>query len=228
MSVVPTQQGLTKWWNSISNLSEISKSNYLTIVRSYLGYRADSGDESAAKTLRWVRNSLKARPKPKPAIGRRQPLSATEFEQYLGYFSGRQRLALEILYRLGLRPSTVLSLGKANLVQDEDGGWLKFLTKGGRELAVPCPQDLYDRLGTLEEPWFEWTRQVLDRRIRGLAKRHFGRPLSARDFRRGFVTRTYAKSNDLFLAAKLAGHASTRTTEIYLTLDRKRMREAVE
>ena len=46
--------------------------------------------------------------------------------------------------------------------------------------------------------------------------------------RHRYATKTYEQTHDLFLVARLLGHASVETTQIYVAMPDSRLREALD
>ena len=65
-----------------------------------------------------------------------------------------------------------------------------------------------------------------------ISVRHISKLLPAgwgcHSLRHRYATKTYEQTHDLFLVARLLGHASVETTQIYVAMPDSRLREALD
>lgn len=163
------------------------------------------------------------------------PNSADEF-----YY--RDIAMLELLYATGMRVSELVgvSLNRLNL----DIGYLRCLGKGNKERIVPIGRPairaVRDYLRHLR-PAFETslsggalflsrTGRPLDRSnvwrlVRKYAQRAGIENLHPHTLRHCFATHMLAGGADLRIVQELLGHADPATTQVYLHVDQKRLKE---
>lgn len=142
----------------------------------------------------------------------------------------RARLAIEIIDASGLRRGEAAALHRRQLLETIDGPVLHITGKGGHERLVPVPNRVAYRIR-------ETDGYVFPGQIDGhLSPHYLGKLISqalpdhwtAHTLRHRYATRVYRATSDLLTLQKLLGHASVRTTEIYVGLTDDRLRGAAE
>lgn len=187
---------------------------------------------------------------PKVARGLPEVLSVEEIDAMVGAIDERRddavrnRAIIEILYGSGLRVSELTDLKISSLYLDEE--YLRVVGKGQKERLVPVsPVAVEWTSRWLEErkkmdnikPGCEnflflnrrgryLTRQMIFIIVRDLAAlAGIDRPVSPHTLRHSFATHILEGGANLRVIQELLGHESIGTTEIYLHLDKMRLRE---
>lgn len=158
----------------------------------------------------------------------------------------RNRAILEVLYSCGLRVSELCQLKLSNLFLDE--GFIRVEGKGNKERLVPISQKaikelklwFYDRNTINIRPSNEdfvflsfrrgkaLSRIMIFHIIKELAeniglKKH----ISPHTFRHSFATHLLEGGANLRAIQAMLGHESISTTEIYMHVDRNRLKEEI-
>lgn len=142
----------------------------------------------------------------------------------------RARLAIEIIDATGLRRGEAAALHSRQLIETIDGPVLHITGKGGHERLIPVPNRIAYRIRAVDG-------YVFPGQIDGhLSPHYLGKLISeglpgkwtAHTLRHRYATRVYRATSDLLTLQKLLGHASVRTTEIYVGLTDDRLRGAAE
>ena len=190
-----------------------------------------------------------------PRIGRKLPdtLSLADIDKIIAQIDlstpegERNRVMLETLYACGLRVSELITLRFSDLFFDE--GFIRVIGKGDKQRFVPIGQDtqklikLYSthiRNHLESQKGFEDTL-FLNRRgkqltrnmgfmiIRDLAaKAGIKKNISPHTFRHSFATHLLENGADLRSIQQMLGHESITTTEIYMHLDKRFLKEVIE
>jgi len=190
-----------------------------------------------------------------PKTGRKLPdtLSLKEIDQLIGAVDlshpqgERNRVLLETLYSCGLRVSELISLKISDLFFDE--GFIRVLGKGDKQRFVPIDtrtqKDIntyihYIRCHVLPQKGAEDTL-FLNRRGKQLSRvmiftivkktafeANILKKISPHTFRHSFATHLLERGADLRSIQQMLGHESITTTEIYMHLDSKHLKEVVE
>lgn len=189
-----------------------------------------------------------------PRIGRHLPeiLSVEEIDKMIDSIDlsvpegQRNRALLEMMYSCGLRVSELCTLHLSDLYLSE--GFIRVLGKGGKERLVPISKravrelELWfcDRNKIQIKPGFEdvvflsrqrgkplsritvfhWVKEIA-RRV-GITKN-----ISPHTFRHSFATHLLEGGANLRVIQTMLGHESIATTEIYMHVDRLRLREEI-
>lgn len=189
-----------------------------------------------------------------PRIGRKLPdtLSLTEIDALIAAIdlssdSGeRNRTIIETLYSCGLRVSELVTLKISDLFFDE--GFIKITGKGNKQRFVPISPltqkyiELYknevrshlsiqkgheDTL-FLNRRGKQLTRAMIFSIIKALAVQiGLKKSISPHTFRHSFATHLLENGADLRSIQLMLGHESITTTEIYVHLDRKHLRQVM-
>jgi integrase/recombinase XerD len=158
----------------------------------------------------------------------------------------RNRAMLETLYGCGLRVSELVGLKISDLFFDE--GFIKITGKGNKQRFVPIGDlaqkyiQLYkDNIRThinvkkefgdtlfLNRRGGQLTRAMIFTIIKDLAGNvNLNKSISPHTFRHSFATHLLENGADLRSIQLMLGHESITTTEIYLHLDRKFLKEVI-
>ncbi len=190
-----------------------------------------------------------------PKIGRKLPdfLSTSEIDAILSVIDlstpegERNKVMLETLYSCGLRVTELITLQISDLFFNE--GFVRVIGKGDKQRYVPINEQnirliqLYLRhIRTaipvqkgFEDTVFlnrrgkQITRNMVFMIIKGLAqKAGIRKSISPHTFRHSFATHLLENGADLRAIQQMLGHESITTTEIYMHLDRKFLKDVVE
>lgn len=190
-----------------------------------------------------------------PKIGRKLPdfLSTAEIDAILSVIDlstpegERNKVMLETLYSCGLRVTELITLQISDLFFNE--GFVRVIGKGDKQRYVPINEQnirliqLYLRhIRTtipvqkgFEDTVFlnrrgkQLTRNMVFMIIKGLAqKAGIRKSISPHTFRHSFATHLLENGADLRAIQQMLGHESITTTEIYMHLDRKFLKDVVE
>ena len=190
-----------------------------------------------------------------PKTGRKLPdtLSLKEIDQLIGSIDlshpqgERNRVLLETLYSCGLRVSELISLKISDLFFDE--GFIRVLGKGDKQRFVPIDANTQKDINTyihairchvLPQKGAEDTL-FLNRRGKQLSRvmiftivkktaveANISKKISPHTFRHSFATHLLERGADLRAIQQMLGHESITTTEIYMHLDSRHLKEVVE
>ena len=189
-----------------------------------------------------------------PTIERKLPeiLSLKEVDTVIksvdlsGKFGERNRTILETLYSCGLRVSELVNLQCSRLFLDE--GFIIVLGKGSKERLIPLNKTLITYLKNylhlirshqnicaghedfvfLNNRGKKLTRVMIFTIVkRQSIKAGITKKVSPHTFRHSFATHLLEGGADLRAIQSLLGHESISTTEIYLHVDRKFVREEI-
>ncbi|MCK0130908.1 site-specific tyrosine recombinase XerD [Flavobacteriaceae bacterium F08102] len=189
-----------------------------------------------------------------PRIGRKLPavLSLVEIDQLLSAIDlstpegERNRTMLEMLYSCGLRVSELISLQLSDLFFEE--GFIRVIGKGDKQRFVPINPSTQNyinlyitkiRCHIKQQKGFEdtlflnrrgkqLTRNMIFMIIKGLAeKAGITKKVSPHTFRHSFATHLLENGADLRSIQQMLGHESITTTEIYMHVDRRFLKEVV-
>ncbi|MCG2800383.1 MAG: tyrosine-type recombinase/integrase [Cellulomonas sp.] len=165
------------------------------------------------------------RPLPKPRLVR-----PADYAGALAAATASESLMLRLAAEVGLRRAEVASVHSADLVDGEDGAWLRIRGKGGRGRTVPLPRALAGALEGLPPGWAfpgndgghlspRWVGKRVGRRLPPGVSMHA--------LRHTFATRAYGVERDLFTVQELLGHAHPDMTRRYVTTSHDDMRSVV-
>ncbi len=190
-----------------------------------------------------------------PKIGRKLPdtLSEAEIDLLINSIDlsrpqgERNRAILETLYGCGLRVSELINLQLSDLFFDE--GFIRVIGKGNKQRFVPV--NVYTQkyinlyITTIRnhipvQKGFEDTI-FLSRRGKNLSrnmiftiikdlgiKAGLQKKISPHTFRHSFATHLLERGADLRAIQQMLGHESITTTEIYMHLDKRFLKEVVD
>lgn len=180
------------------------------------GLRADDPMECVPKVKR-----PKAHPRPCPDV---------HIIAALRKATHAERLMIRLAAECGLRRGEIAALQSRDVMDDLLGKSLVIRGKGDRQRLVPCPDDLAEEITAAGGFVFpgRWTGHV----EQSYVNRHVSRLLpdgwGTHSLRHRYATRTYEQTHDLFLVARLLGHASVETTQIYVAMPDSRLRSAMD
>ncbi len=158
----------------------------------------------------------------------------------------RNRAILETLYGCGLRVSELVDLKISDLFFDE--GFIKVTGKGNKQRLVPInlytediltnyiqtnrlltpPKKGYEDVIFLNRRGKQLTRVMIFTIIKELCKKaNIQKKISPHTFRHSFATHLLNGGADLTVIQALLGHESITTTEIYLHVDKSKLKEVV-
>ncbi|WP_339648347.1 site-specific tyrosine recombinase XerD [uncultured Salegentibacter sp.] len=190
-----------------------------------------------------------------PKIGRKLPdtISTEEIDLLIATIDlskaegERNRAILETLYGCGLRVSELTELKISDLFFKE--GFIKVTGKGNKQRFVPVStytqkfiniykdevrihqkinKEFSDTL-FLNRRGNQLTRAMIFTIIKRLAeKAGIQKKISPHTFRHSFATHLLENGADLRAIQQMLGHESITTTEVYMHVDRKHLREIME
>lgn len=137
-----------------------------------------------------------------------------------------ERVMLRLAAECGLRRGEIARVHSRDVMDDLLGRCLMVRGKGDKQRLVPCPDDLADIIEAAHGYVFpgRWEGHVeqsyVNRHISALLPDGYG----THSLRHRYATVTYAATHDLFLVARLLGHASVETTQIYVAMPDERLR----
>ncbi len=190
-----------------------------------------------------------------PKIGRKLPdtLSEKEINSIIAAIDlskpegERNRVMLEVLYSCGLRVSEMIGLKISDLYFEE--GFIKVTGKGNKQRFVPINSYTIKLIGNYKnlirsgievQKGFEDTL-FLNRRGKQLSRNMvfmilkeltqiagISKIVSPHTLRHSFATHLLENGADLRAIQQMLGHESITTTEIYMHLDKKHLKQVVE
>ncbi|MFJ1460994.1 tyrosine-type recombinase/integrase [Nocardia sp. N2S4-5] len=143
----------------------------------------------------------------------------------------RERLMLRLSAEAGMRRGEVAQAHSSDLIEDDDGWWIRVHGKGGRDRTVPLLDDLASELCVLGTGYFFPGRHGAGHLTPGHVGFLIGRLFddhTMHQLRHMFGTRTYRVKRDLFVVQALLGHASPVTTRRYVKTRHEDLRSTVE
>lgn len=237
---------VSEWLHHLSRIgrSPSTVSRKLSSLRAFYSYLLETGRIESNPTAR-----LHAPP------GRRgipHPLSVERVFRLIEVWTGedalsaRNRALLELAYGSGLREGEIISLSVDRLSLRD--GWVRPLGKGSKERMVPMSKPSAHWLGVYLDRWRGGLSTARSGKIVFLTRR--GNPLSRmtvwnivrnsalqagietdihpHTLRHSFATHLLEGGADLRVVQELLGHSDIRTTEIYTSVSRKMLSEAVD
>ena len=190
-----------------------------------------------------------------PKIGRKLPdtLSTSEIDQLIAAIDlskpqgERNRAMIECLYSCGLRVSELINLAISDLFFEE--GFIKITGKGKKQRFVPIAENTQKLISIyknevrvqievkegfqdilfLNRRGKQLTRAMVFTIVKNLAKAiGLKKNISPHTFRHSFATHLLENGADLRAIQLMLGHESITTTEIYMHVDRKHLKETLE
>ena len=161
------------------------------------------------------------------------------------HLSLRNELVLSFLYGLGCRVSELINLN----IQDfnETAAWISILGKGNKERLLPLPTKLHQLLIVYlknSRPYFSQTEKAClifnnkgnrPSRVdiwrwlkKWSLKAGFDTVKNPHSFRHGCATGLLERGADLRTIQKLLGHSNIQTTQIYTSVNPKKLKSAIK
>ncbi len=161
------------------------------------------------------------------------------------FISARNRALMELAYGSGLREGELVSLTVDRISLDD--GWVRPLGKGAKERMVPMSQLSVKWLACYLDSWRHivagshsgkfifltrngnpLSRMTVWNIVRNSAlKAMITTDIHPHSLRHSFATHLLEGGADLRVVQELLGHSDIRTTEIYTSVSRKRLSDAV-
>lgn len=144
----------------------------------------------------------------------------------LGKADRAETLMLRLAAECGLRRGEIAGVNSRDVMDDLLGKSLIVRGKGDKQRIVPLPDDLAETIEACDGWLFpgRWSGHVeesyIGKHISHLLPDGYG----AHSLRHRYATVTYAATHDLFLVARLLGHSSVETTQIYVAMPDERLR----
>ncbi len=158
----------------------------------------------------------------------------------------RNDAIIEIMYSCGLRVSEVISLKLSDLYFSE--GFIKVLGKGSKQRFVPIATSAIKKINTyinenrsclkkikdedilfLNRRGAQLTRAMIFTILKDLTKiAGLTKNVSPHTLRHSFATHLLQNGADLRSIQLMLGHESITTTEVYLHLDKQKLKQEVE
>lgn len=192
---------------------------------------------TAVAFFRWLRETGRREDDPAvgiPSVKRPQPQPRPCPDRYivaaLEHADDTERTMIRLAAECGLRRGEIARVHADDVMEDLLGWSLIIRGKGGRQRLVPLPDDLAETI-RMCGGWLlpgRWSGHVeesyVSRRISNLLPAGWG----PHSLRHRYATRTYEQTHDLYLVARLLGHASVETTQIYVAMPETRLRAALD
>ncbi len=190
-----------------------------------------------------------------PKLSRKIPevLSVEEIDRLVGAIDlskpegERNKAILEVMYACGLRVSETVNLKLGDIFFEE--GFLRIVGKGGKHRFVPVgnhtqkimknylqyirreikPKSGHEHYVFLNRRGKKLTRNMIFLIIKDLARKAgISKNISPHTLRHSFATHLLDNGADLRSIQLLLGHENITTTEIYLHMSQKQIKEALE
>ena len=190
-----------------------------------------------------------------PKTGRKLPdtLSLEEIDLLIAAIDlshpqgNRNKTILETLYSCGIRVTELVTLQISDLFFNE--GFIRVIGKGNKQRFIPIPLETQNLIDSyiendrneipvqkkFEDTLFlnrrgrQLTRVMIFTIIKDLAvTANIDKKISPHTFRHSFATHLLEHGADLRAIQQMLGHESITTTEIYMHVDRKFLKEVVE
>lgn len=174
-------------------------------------------------------------PRIKPKPPRPHPTPQQAYLKAVRSARPRERVMLRLAGECGLRRDEVARVHRSHIVEDIGGWWLMVRGKGGRDRMVPLPGTLAHELRVLclEGGGYAfpgavdghlsaaWVGKVVARLLPTEYTMHSLR-------HRGATMMYQQTAGDILVTQQFLGHSSPATTQLYVAIDRSKMRAAVE
>ena len=191
---------------------------YRNTMASFFGWAQRTGlrSDNPAVGLPKVRRP-KAHPRPCPD---RHILAA------LAKANEAEILMLRLAAECGLRRGEIAGVHARDVMDDLLGKSLIVRGKGDKQRIVPLPDDLAETIESCGGWLFpgRWAGHVEESYVGKHISRLLPDGYGAHSLRHRYATTTYAATHDLYLVARLLGHASVETTQIYVAMPDERLR----
>lgn len=236
---------LTEWIHHLSRTGRASStiSRKLSSLRSFYNWLQETGQRESNPASK-LRSPSGVRKMPH-ALPVESVCAMIEVWRGENALSARNRALMEIAYGSGLREGEIVALTVDRLSLDDQ--WVRPLGKGSKERMVPLSEPSALWLGIYLDRWRADLRSSRSGRTVFLTRS--GNPLSRmtvwnivsssglkagitnrvhpHSLRHSFATHLLEGGADLRVVQELLGHSDIRTTEIYTSVSRKMLSEAV-
>ena len=217
---------ITPYRMRIAHLSKKSIALKLSAVRAFVRY---------IERMKGVRISLHGDSTVKVPQTLPKPIEASHIDEVLRVADPKARLAILMLYGLGLRISELAGLQRSDICEE----WVVVTGKGNKTRHVPLPQTVQTALETYlksESPrryLFEKGGAPMNSaQLRYLVQKPFrqcGIKATPHQLRHSFATHLLHNGARIADVSELLGHSSMATTQIYTKLSSsKKMQEYVK
>ncbi|MFC8387041.1 tyrosine-type recombinase/integrase [Nocardia sp. NPDC057272] len=200
-----------------------TRRSYYQSIRAFYGVGVGMGyaAENVADVLPVVPMSA---PDPRPT-----PIKV--YRRALNIAVPRERLMLRLSAEAGMRRAEVAQAHSRDLVEDDDGYWIRVHGKGGKVRYVPLVDDLAEELRAAGHGYYFPGRNgghLSAGYVGVLVTRLLEDGNTMHKLRHMFGTRTYRVHRDLFVVQELLGHANANTTRRYVKLRPEDLRSTVD
>lgn len=184
----------------------------------------------AEKTGRVTKSPATDLPRVKPPAPKPNPIPEDDLAEAIAKADPYVAMALRLAGSLGMRRGEVCAVHEDDLIDSEHGHLLRILGKGRKERIIPIgvdlARDLRQHIATTGCDGWAFPRRNHGVPIKGGGhiSPHWLGTLVARELPDGYtmhklrhraLTQAYARSKDILLTSKLAGHSSVATTQAY-------------
>ncbi len=181
---------------------------------------------------RATENAAEVLPSVAPSDPDPRPTPYGVYRQALADAGPRERLMLRLSAEAGMRRGEVAQAHSRDLIEDDDGWWIRIHGKGRKVRMVPLRDDLAEQLRGLGRGYFFPGRDghghLSAAYVGKLVRRHLDDENTMHKLRHMFGTRTYRVKRDVFVVQELLGHASADTTRRYVKTRHQDLRSTVE
>lgn len=141
-----------------------------------------------------------------------------------------ETLMLRLAAECGLRRGEIAGVNSRDVMDDLLGKSLIVRGKGDKQRIVPLPDDLAEAIESCGGWLFpgRWQGHVEESYVGKRISRLLPEGYGAHSLRHRYATATYAATHDLYLVARLLGHASVETTQIYVAMSDARLRAGLD
>lgn len=162
--------------------------------------------------------------------GRPRPTPEQVFRDALARADDRQRLAIALAGRCGLRRGEIATARREDVEPDLLGYALRVCGKGGHTRSVPLPDDLAQEILRRPPGWLfpsSHGGHLTPHHLGKIVARCLPDGLTTHTLRHRCATVAYAATRDLRAVQELLGHAKPETTAIYTAVPDDAVRAAM-
>lgn len=206
-----------------------------SMLRTFYGWAVQT------KRIRAKADPTRNLPKIKAGDPVARPATDGEYAAAIEAADERWRLALRLAAEMGLRRAEVARVHSSDLRQDQSGGLLLTVHgKGAKVRVLPVPTRLSVELRAMP-PGYLFPGRIAEKQAHAsgeghVSARYLGKRLNElmppgvtmHTLRHRFATRVYNVDRDVLTVQRLLGHASPATTQRYVQVSDRRMRDLVE
>lgn len=209
-------------WMAQQTWKQESRKGYRNTLASFFRWMHDTG--------RRMDDPMKDVPKVKRPKAHPRPCPDVHIITALRMATEKERIMIRLAAECGLRRGEIAAVHSRDVMGDLLGKSLIIRGKGDKQRIVPCPDDLAELILDTNGYVFpgRWSGHVegsyVSRHVSCLLPDGYG----THSLRHRYATATYAATHDLFLVAKLLGHASVETTQIYVAMPDARLRAGMD